>query len=189
MTNINSNKLKQLQAELEHIYQEGLPINEMGDRVDLNQQVRPRLSLNKILEWVESLPPETVVGYTVAASDCPVYHYLKDCGFKPTLITCGSIRGKGFVFTSSNLSERMPTAVSKLISLVDKQGPGGTPITAQMLTELIQQSQKEAEVAKNNQNPKLSDSLERSGNHLAEAAALLDKIKARLAEREKESGK
>ncbi len=137
MTNINRDKLKQLQAELERIYREGPPINEIGDRVDLNQQVRPRLSLDKIREWVESLPPETVVGYTVAAIDCPVYRYLKDCGFNPTLITNGSIRGKGFVFNSSHPNEPMPDSVSKLISLVDRQGPAGTPVTAQMLKELL----------------------------------------------------
>lgn len=119
---LNSKQLDRIRAELERIYREGVPINEMGDRVDLNGQVLPFLDLNKILGWAASLLPDTVVGHTVETTDCPVYRYLKDCGFTPTLITCGSIRGKGFVFVSaSSLGEVIPVAMSKLISLVDSQ--------------------------------------------------------------------
>jgi hypothetical protein len=139
---LNTKQLEQIKVELERIYREGAPINEMGDRVDLNQQVLPFLDLNKILAWAESLLPDTVVGHTVEATNCPVYRYLKDCGFTPRFITCGSIRGKGFVFvSSSSLGELIPVAMSKLVSLVDSQGKGGTPVTAQTLVMLIRQLQ------------------------------------------------
>jgi hypothetical protein len=48
---LSSKLLDQLKIDLERIYQEGSPLNEMGDRVDLNQQVLPFLKLNKILLW------------------------------------------------------------------------------------------------------------------------------------------
>lgn len=45
MINTSRDQLEQLKAESRHIYREGAPINEMGDRINLNRQVLPQLGM------------------------------------------------------------------------------------------------------------------------------------------------
>lgn len=113
-------------------------------RENLNEQVLSCLSLNKILAWAESLPSDTVVGYTAVVYNCPVFRYLKECGFNPRCVTSSSIRGQGFFLVAASRSRPyggMPRAITRLIYLVDEQGSRRTPITAQTLVMLVQQLQ------------------------------------------------
>ena len=88
----------------------------LTNTLDINEYVLSLLELKSILAWAKSLPEDTVVGYTQALIDCPVYQYLKDAGVQVEMVTPYNILGSNFEITE----KQIPASISRLISAIDE---------------------------------------------------------------------
>lgn len=98
------------------------------------------LTLDKVERWAAQFPSGKHVGARGLGNCCPIYRYLKDCGFSVAYVQLQQI---DFEENDRAYYILPPPPILRLIVLIDLSGVSGHKITAGKVVRLIARVRRE----------------------------------------------